>query len=140
MNTIQQNTQQSNPQTQIYVNAKPVGVVIGSTFYKKIRASKHMLRSPRAIAFDQSALRDATQAGATLARVIDRETGNAYTATLDRIREKGAPLSRGYGLQWYLTLDYWSVNGAKPVADQRAAQTNKEIAELQLGLFAGVTA
>ncbi len=123
------------PCAPIYCNGKAIGKVECGVFHKTITGSKHLLRRPKAIAFDVSTLRDATQAGATLARVYDRETGNAYTATLERIREKGAPLTRGYGQQWYLPLEYWSLNGARPAADMKAAESNKEIAELQLSLF-----
>lgn len=139
MNTsiVSRSATMHNPQTPIYCNGKPIGEVKGTVFHKTITGSKHLLRQPRAIAFDRSTLTDAEAAGATTARIYDRETGTAYTATLDRIRSEGFKVARGYGNQWALALDKWSANGQKPPADVKAAATNQEIGDLQLSLFGG---
>ena len=124
-------------QTPIYCNGKPVGEVKGAAFHKTIVGSKHLLRQPKAIAFDSCTLRDAEAAGATSARIYDRETGTAYTATLERVRAEGFAVTRGYGNQWALALERWSANGQRPAADLRAAATNREVADLQMSLFGG---
>lgn len=127
-----------NPQgAPIFCGGRAIGRVENGVFHKTITGSKHLLRTPRAVAFDRSTLTDAEAAGATTARIYDRETGIAYTATLDRIRAEGFPVTRGYGNQWALALDHWSANGQRPPADVKAAQTNAEVKELQLGLFGG---
>lgn len=125
-----------NPQpTPIYANGRVIGQVAGDIFRKSIQGSKHLLRSPKAICFDRSTLRDAVAAGATRAEIYDRESGTAYTATIDRLRERCFPVHRGHGEQVGMTLDHWSINGAVPLADQRAAATNQERENLQLNLF-----
>jgi hypothetical protein len=123
--------------TPIYANGRVIGRVEGDTFFKSIDGSKHMLRSPRAIAFDRCTLRDAAAAGATLATIYDRATGTSYSATFATIDANSFPVHRGHGDQVALPLDRWSINGAPPEATQRAAQTNQEREELQLTLFGG---
>jgi hypothetical protein len=67
--------------------------------------------------------------------IYDRESGTTYTATLATIDAHSFPVHRGHGDQVGVTLDHWSVNGAIPVAEQRAAQTNQERNDLQMTLF-----
>jgi hypothetical protein len=128
----------ANPNTPIYIGQRVIGNVRGDTFCKTVTGSKHFLRSPKAICFDRSTLRDAAAAGATCAAIFDRETGTTYTAALATIDAYSFPVHRGHGDQVGVPLDHWSVNGATPVAEQRAAQTNQERNELQLSLFGEV--
>lgn len=116
---------------------KPVGYVSGQFFRKNIIGSKHMLRSPKAIAFDRSTLDDAARAGATHVSVTDTETGKTYIAAIETIQRYGFTVTRGYGNQVALTLDRYSLDGQPAQAEQRAAATNQERKELQLGLFGG---
>lgn len=116
---------------------RPIGQVDGRFFRKTITGSKHMLRDPRAIAFDRSTLDDAEKAGATHVSITDSETGRTYCAPIATVRRYGFPVVRGHGRQIALALDYYSIDGATPVAEQRAAQTNQERVDLQLGLFGG---
>jgi len=94
--------------TQIYSGKKVVGMVKGDTFQKSIRGSVHFLRKPPAIAFDVSTINQATEAGAVRVKVIDKESGTVYQATLEHIKEKGFTLNRGYGEQIALILEGWS--------------------------------
>ena len=125
--------------TPIYLpgNSKPIGYVSGAFFYKTIVGSKHMLRSPRAIAFDLSTLDAAERAGASHVAVTDSETGKTYRAPIADIRRYGFPVARGHGRQVGLTLDRYSVDGETPEAAQRVAATNQERKEAQLSLFGG---
>ena len=127
------------PSVPIYLAGrdKPIGYVSGRTFCKTITGSKHMLRSPKAIAFDACTLDDAQRAGATHVRVTDAETGRTYTAPIADVRRYGFPVARGHGRQVALPLDRYSVDGETPEAERRAAATNQERKDLQLGLFEG---
>jgi hypothetical protein len=125
-------------QTPIYIAQRVIGVVAGDTFHKTITGSKHILRRPRAIAFDRCTLRDAAAAGATCAAILDRETGATYTISFETIDRHSFPVHRGHGDQVAVTLEHWSVNGATPAAVAKAAQTNQERKELQLSLFGEV--
>jgi hypothetical protein len=121
----------------IYVNGRVVGIVAGATFHKTITGSKHILRRPRAIAFERCTLRDAAAAGATCAAILDKETGSTYTISFETIHRYSFPVLRGHGDQVAVTLEHWSMNGATPVVVAKAAQTNKQRKELQLSLFGG---
>ena len=116
---------------------RPIGYVAGRDFCKTISGSKHMLRSPKAIAFDACTLDDAERAGATHVSVTDCETRCNYRAAIADVRRYGFPVARGHGRQVALSLDRYSVNGESPEAERRAAATNQERIDLQLGLFAG---
>ncbi len=127
-----------NQNIPIYIAQRVIGVVAGATFHKTITGSKHMLRRPRAIAFERSTLRDAAAAGATCAAILDRETGTTYAISFETIHRHSFPVLRGHGDQVAVTLEHWSMNGATPVAVAKAAQTNLERKELQLSLFGEV--
>lgn len=117
---------------------KPVGFVSGRFFRKTIVGSRHMLRTPRAIAFDRSTLDDAARAGATHVSVKDSETGKTYTAAIDTIQRYGFSVVRGFGNQVALTLDRYSIDGEQPQAEQQARATNQERKAMQPGLFGEV--
>lgn len=104
----------------ICVSGKTIGEVIDDVFVKRIKFSKHTLRTPHAIAFDVSTLDDAERAGATIAEIHDVETGHTYTATMELIRSKGFPVRRGFGNQWALTMNYWQRNGVQSEAERQA--------------------
>ncbi len=135
---MHQTPQRRNQTTPIYVNGRVIGVVIGDCFRKTITGSKHLLRRPRAIAFERSTLRDAAAAGATCAAILDRETGTTYAISFETIHRHSFPVLRGHGDQVAVTLEHWSMNGATPVAVASVAQTNRERKELQLSLFGEV--
>ena len=101
---------------------KPIGYVSGQFFRKTIVGSKHMLRSPKAIAFELCTLDDAEKAGATHVSITDSETGRTYCAPIATVRRYGFPVVRGHGRQVALPLDYYSIDGATPVAEQRGSR------------------
>jgi hypothetical protein len=131
-------TRRNSNLSPIYIAQRVIGSVIGDTFHKTISATKHVLRRPKAIAFDRCTLRDAAAAGATCAAILDRETGTTYTISFETIDRHSFPVLRGHGDQVAVTLEHWSVNGATPVAVASVAQTNLERKELQLSLFGEV--
>lgn len=89
----------------IFVNGSVIGQVDGDVFRKTIRGSVHMLRRPRAIAFDVSTLRDAEAAGARFVLVHDSDSGQDYRAPLSTVWAKGFRVSRGWGDQWALRVE-----------------------------------
>lgn len=108
----------SNPDsTIIRVGSRVVGKVQHGIFLKKVKASRHFLRHPEAIAFDVGSLRQAQQAGARTVKVIDAESGKVYKAFLSTIWAKGFELDRGYGKQIALPLSEWSL-GNEPFGEQ----------------------
>lgn len=120
---------------------KPVAYVDPYTkiLYKQV-AEKHMLLRPRAIAFDVSVLHAAEKHGAVYIRVTHAETGRVMTCTVETFRELGFAVRRGFGNQWALALDAWSVDGQQPERDRQAeVQAAKAAtAEMQqLDMFGG---
>lgn len=77
-------------------------------FQKRVRGSVHFLRSPRAVAWDLTALHEAERLGATGVLVIDTETGREYRAPLSTVWAKGWAFDRGHGRQWALRLDIFN--------------------------------
>ncbi len=92
----------------VYVGKKTIGHVKGDTFHKVIKGSRHMLRRPKAIAFDVSTLHDAQDAGARYVEVKDSETGKAYKAAMSTVWAKGWEFNRGYGRQWGVPICEWN--------------------------------
>jgi hypothetical protein len=110
-------------QIPIRVNGRAVGEVRGMLFTKHLRASKHFLRTPPAIAFDVQSLRDAENAGAQIACVIDDETGRGFVAAIAKIRARGFRVNRGHGEQIALMLDEWRTDDFVPMDELIAEAT-----------------
>ncbi len=82
-------------------------------FTKTVKASRHFLRVPPAIALDKKALDWAEREGASIVCVTDKESGSIYRACLATIREKGFRVSRGFGEQIALPLSRWKTESAE---------------------------
>ena len=123
--------------TPIFVSGRstPIGYVAGGVFHKAISGSKHLLRSPRAIAFDRSTLTDAERAGAVWVEVADSETRTVYRASIGDVWAHGFAVHRGYGDQVALALTRWAVNG-RPVAT--VFENNQAVKAAQPSLFGGM--
>ena len=96
--------------TIIRVNHKIVGHVVGNRFVKRAKGSCHQLHSPRAWAIDCQSLAEAESLGAEAVEIEDTETGAIYTASIERIRNKGFVIDRGFGQQVCLCLQSWAVH------------------------------
>ena len=97
----------------IYVDDVIVGHVHDAAFKKRVRASAHQLRKPRAWALDEQSLRDAEAAGAERVELFDTETGRTYCASIETIWRNGRAINRGWGWQIYLLLRDWT-DGSQP--------------------------
>jgi hypothetical protein len=107
--------------TAIKLGNKTFGIVYSDEFRKVITGSKHLLRRPPAICIDKGALERAEAAGAKKIKITDDETGIIYRCTVDHLKRAAVVINRGFGEQWALVLDSWTV--------QRPGQP------LQLSLF-----
>ena len=105
--------------------------------HKTVRASVHLVTTPRGIAFDAALFHEACELGAQVIRVRDTETGSIYECDVATFNRYAFTQDRQHGAQRFLKLQHWSINGAppdyKPPTERPAAP-----AELQLGLFGGV--
>lgn len=84
-----------------------VAHLVDGILIKKVRESRHMLRSPRAWAFDKSIIETANKHGAKYIRIEAGDTGKTYTVTMKRFIEKAMPLRRGFNSQLALVLKFW---------------------------------
>ena len=94
--------------------AAVIGQVIGDTFHKRARSSKHMLRRPPAWACDVASLDQAQAAGAVWVVIYDQDTGRTYRVALADFLSRGVRVKRGHGDQLALPLNLWDVTGGRP--------------------------
>lgn len=93
----------------ILVNGKKVGTVSDETFYKEIRGSKHIMRTPHAIFFDIASLQVAESYGAKFLHITDKETGEVYTATIADVWQYAIERDYGFNLQVGLAVNRFNV-------------------------------
>ncbi len=86
-----------------------VASIDGQVLWKRVAASRHMLRQPPAWAWDKAALTEALRRRVTHCRIEDTDTGRAYVAPLAFFWTKGFEFDRGHGEQVGLALGYWQV-------------------------------
>lgn len=102
----------------VYVDGRQLGEVRGKFYFRQVYGSRHFLKKPSGISFLVSSLEAAESLGASVAVVVDRETGKVFRASLADIRALGVKVDRGFGLQLALTFDHWQVD--KPTAETLA--------------------
>ena len=89
-------------------HGKTIGKSDGRIFRKNIQGSKHLLRTPRAIAIDACAL-DELPPTIQIIEVFDTENSKNYTTTIGNFHRYKMELDRGFGRQYALTLNRWSI-------------------------------
>ena len=95
----------------VKVGSRTVGTLKDNRFIKQVIGSKHKLRYPSAWAIDAEAFDKEVRPNATEIIVIDKETGLKYhcqVKTFDRLKGE---LNRGFGRQYFLTLNHWLIEG-----------------------------
>lgn len=120
------------------VSVRPDGLI---ELHKWIRGSVHLTTSPRGIAFDADLYRYACELGAQVIRVKDIETGSVYTTDVDTFGRYAFTQNRAFGVQKFLRLQHWSVDGAPPAytpPEVKAQAAQPQAEDLQLGLFGGM--
>lgn len=81
----------------------------GETLRKTVCASRHFLRKPLAICFDDAVIQEARLQGVEQIEVMDKETGHLYHCSLATFLSHTLRVERGHGLQWGLTMAFWQV-------------------------------
>jgi hypothetical protein len=107
------------------------------TLIRRLRGSKHLLRSPQAICFDASIIEQAQYLGCQSIEVKDIETNIVYRVQFTDFKEKAISINRGFGSQLALPLTYWASSGGKPwnVTPIPVRQMALEVENPQLALF-----
>jgi hypothetical protein len=99
----------SNRQPVFLPNGKVTGNIIDGEFIKTVCSSKHFLRKPPAIAFDESVIEEIQKQNVAKLVIKDRESNHTYTLTLEAFLSKSFSLNRGFGVQLACLLKDWNV-------------------------------
>jgi hypothetical protein len=99
----------------VKVDNKIVGTIENNTFTKSVTASKHQLRCPPAWAIDAKAFDNEIKPYADEIVIIDKESDTKYHTPVETFDTLKRELNRGFGRQYFLTLNHWQVedNGNK---------------------------
>lgn len=95
----------------IKVGNKVVGHLEGSRFIKSVIGSIHRLRCPPAWAIDAEVFDSQVKTNATEFLIVDRETRLEYHCSVKTFDRLKGELDRGFGRQYYLTLNHWTIEG-----------------------------
>ena len=95
----------------VKVGDKTIGYLDGDRFIKPVMASKHKLKYPPAWAIDADAFDSEIEPNATEIIIQDKEAGVEYHASVETFDRLKGELSRGFGRQYFLTLNHWEERG-----------------------------
>ena len=110
----------------IIVKNKKVGFVSGNTFFKRVKASKHFLKKPPAIAFDVVSLDIAMEYGADKIRVLDTENDVIYSATIQDVLTNGWEINyKNFGKQVAMVKSKWDTSCR--LCDQKQKHIGREV-------------
>ncbi len=110
------------------------------TLRRRLYGSKHLLRFPAAIAFDEGIILQAEKLRCEQIEVEDKETGNVYFVPFAIFKVLNFPLNRGFGNQLALSLSYWKSSlpfcqATPPLRNGQRINTVWEPRDKQLSLF-----
>lgn len=88
-----------------------IGTSDGVVFRKTIKGSLHLLRCPPAIAIDAEAYDIEIAPSHQRIEVYDMEAGRTYSASIETFDSLKGELDRGFGRQYFVTLNHWHVEG-----------------------------
>jgi len=95
----------------VKVGNKTIGYLTGNRFIKPVVGSRHKLKYPPAWAIDAEAFDNEVKPNATEIVIQDRETGIDYHAPVSTFDRLKGELNRGWGRQYFLTLNHWEERG-----------------------------
>ena len=100
-----------NTDNLIKVNGRVIGKIEGSRFIKTVVGSKHQLKSPPAWAIDAQAFDNEVLPNVTEIVIRDKENSHEYHTSVEHFDKHKGTLDRGFGRQYFLTLNYWEERG-----------------------------
>ena len=95
----------------VKVGNKIIGYQEDNQFKKYVKGSKHQLRQPPAWAIDAHAFDTEIKPLSKIFTVKDTETGQEYYCSIETFDRLKGVIDRGFGRQYFLTLNHWKVNG-----------------------------
>jgi hypothetical protein len=95
----------------VKVGNRTIGYFNGDRFIKPVIGSKHKLKYPPAWAIDAYAFDNEIEPNTTEIVIQNKETGTEYYASAEHFKGHKGVLDRGFGKQYFLTLNYWEERG-----------------------------
>lgn len=95
----------------VRLNGKIIGRLEDGILSKHVRGSCHMLIRPRSWALDAEAFDKEVKPNATKIIIRDKETGLKYHCSVENFDRLKGELDRGFGRQYFLTLNHWEMRG-----------------------------
>ena len=89
------------------VNGKEYGRIVGTTFVKNVKKSKHMLKKPVGWAIDKWVLDHAILGGVKTIKINESEQKSTYQVDVQHFQEHCFEIDRGFGTQYVLVLKEW---------------------------------
>lgn len=94
--------------TPVMVGRRQVGTLTDRLFWKNVRGSRHMLRSPKGWAIEADIFDTIIAHMAWAIEVTDLETNIVYTVDVNTFFTHMRKIHRGsFGPQYVLELEYW---------------------------------
>lgn len=93
----------------VMVGNRHIGFIENGVFTKRVDGRIHRLRVPSAWAIDAPAFRDIIKPNCHKIEIIDEPANLRYEVSMETFDKFKGRINRGYGEQYFLTLDYWSV-------------------------------
>jgi hypothetical protein len=111
---VQYYSKQTTKRIPVGIGNKVIGFLEGNKFIKYVQGSKHRLRCPSAWALQAEVFDSVIKLNAAEIIVIDKETNIEYRCSVEVFDKHKGVLDRGFGKQYFLTLNQWEVNHARP--------------------------
>jgi len=93
------------------VGNKTIGYFTENKFIKPVIGSKHQLKYPPAWAIDAWAFDNEVKPNVSEIVIQDKESGAEYHASIEAFDRLKGELDRGFGRQYFLTLNHWEERG-----------------------------
>jgi len=87
---------------------RTIGFIENGCFLKPVVGSKHQLREPPAWAIDAEAFEEWVKPNAREIIVTDTEAKLRYRVSVETFDQLKQEMDRGFGRQYFLTLNYWT--------------------------------
>lgn len=111
----------------VRVSDRVVGEIVNGVLIKHASPA-HMLREPRAWAWDKTIVDMALAEGVEQTIIVTDETKTVYEAPLEGFRQHGIEIDRGFGPQIALRLEQWTITspaGSTPARREQPEQPVK---------------
>jgi len=95
----------------VKLNGKCIGELKDGVFYKTVVGHRHQLRHPPAWAIQADVFDKLIKPNATKIVIKDKESGIEYHCSVESFCRLRGELDRGFGRQYFLTLNHWERHG-----------------------------